>query len=207
MGEPPDEPSLSSRFRSWAKQHAKSGRTSSKQAPILPSNLEQGQISLHDGQRLPSHSATTNTIVSVDYGINTNIISDDSFATLPPSVPSPQNTEAHGEKSPTIEQNVQTQKPNIRTRVKNGIKRFGIHTKEAIFHSWVNVLLIFVPIGIAVNFVGLNPEIIFAMNAIAIVPLAGLLTHATESVANRLGDTWGALLNVSFGNAVELIIL
>jgi len=53
----------------------------------------------------------------------------------------------------------------------------------------------------------LSPTIIFAMNAIAIIPLAGLLTHATETVAASLGDTLGALLNVSFGNAVELIIL
>ncbi|TKA62409.1 hypothetical protein B0A55_11864 [Friedmanniomyces simplex] len=44
------------------------------------------------------------------------------------------------------------------------------------------------------------------MNAVAIVPLAGLLSFATECVAARMGDTLGALLNVSFGNAVELII-
>ncbi len=44
------------------------------------------------------------------------------------------------------------------------------------------------------------------MNALAIVPLASLLSHATEGVASRLGDTIGALLNVTFGNAVELII-
>src|SRR5690242_20189592 len=36
--------------------------------------------------------------------------------------------------------------------------------------------------------------------------VAGLLSHATESVARRLGDTIGALMNVTFGNAVELII-
>ena len=48
----------------------------------------------------------------------------------------------------------------------------------------------------------LSPGIIFGMNAIAIIPLAGLLSFATESVAARLGDTLGALLNVSFGNAV-----
>ncbi|KAI4288406.1 MAG: hypothetical protein L6R35_002327 [Caloplaca aegaea] len=44
------------------------------------------------------------------------------------------------------------------------------------------------------------------MNAVAIVPLAGLLSTATESAAHRVGDTPGALINVSFGNAVELII-
>ena len=72
--------------------------------------------------------------------------------------------------------------------------------------SWINVLLVFCPVGIAVHFVGASDGIIFAMNAIAIVPLAGLLAHATESVAKRLGDTVGALMNVTFGNAVELII-
>lgn len=62
------------------------------------------------------------------------------------------------------------------------------------------------PVGIAAHFVGMSQGIIFAMNAIAIVPLAGLLSHATESVSKKLGDTIGALMNVTFGNAVELII-
>jgi calcium/proton exchanger cax len=77
----------------------------------------------------------------------------------------------------------------------------------ALFHSWVNVLLVFVPVGIAVHFAGVNENVVFALNAVAIIPLAGLLTFATECVAHRLGPTLGALLNVSFGNAVELIIL
>ncbi|KAF1814779.1 hypothetical protein P152DRAFT_391614 [Eremomyces bilateralis CBS 781.70] len=91
-------------------------------------------------------------------------------------------------------------------RVRNGSVRFVQHTKKVLTHSWVNVLLIFVPIGIAMNFATDNPELIFAMNAVAIVPLAGMLGHATENVASELGDTVGALLNVTFGNAVELII-
>lgn len=90
--------------------------------------------------------------------------------------------------------------------MRDGSKRFVGHFKDAVLSSWVNVLLVFVPVGIAVEAVGASPAIIFSMNAIAIVPLAGLLSHATESVATRLGDTLGALLNVSFGNAVELII-
>jgi Ca2+:H+ antiporter len=97
-------------------------------------------------------------------------------------------------------------KPGLQIRMKNGIKRFVHHTKDAICHSWINVLLVFVPIGIASHPAGLAPEIVFSMNAIAIIPLAGLLAHATEAVAARLGDTLGALLNVSFGNAVELIL-
>lgn len=97
-------------------------------------------------------------------------------------------------------------KPSIPKRMLAGSKRFAQHFKNAITHSWINVLLIFVPVGIVVKAVGLNATVVFAINAIAIIPLAGLLSHATESVASRLGDTLGALLNVSFGNAVELII-
>jgi len=73
--------------------------------------------------------------------------------------------------------------------------------------SYINILLIFVPIGIASKAANLSPGIIFGMNAIAIIPLAGLLSHATESVAKRMGDPVGALMHVPFGNAVELIIL
>ncbi|KAK3335866.1 serine/threonine protein kinase-like protein [Cercophora scortea] len=78
--------------------------------------------------------------------------------------------------------------------------------KDILFSSIMNVLLVFVPIGMAVHFVAMPAGVVFAMNAIAIIPLAGLLSHATESVASQLGDTVGALMNVTFGNAVELII-
>ena len=66
---------------------------------------------------------------------------------------------------------------------------------------------VYAPIRIwAYHCAGISPTIVFVANAIAIVPLAGLLAHATESVAASMGDTLGALLNVSFGNAVELIL-
>ncbi|KAF7549820.1 hypothetical protein G7Z17_g6125 [Cylindrodendrum hubeiense] len=77
----------------------------------------------------------------------------------------------------------------------------------AVTYSWLNVLLIFVPVGIVVAEInGIHGGIVFGMNAIAIIPLAGLLSFATESVAREMGDALGALLNVTFGNAVELII-
>ena len=41
---------------------------------------------------------------------------------------------------------------------------------------------------------------------LAIVPLAALLSHATESVATKTGDTIGGLLNATLGNLTELII-
>ena len=86
--------------------------------------------------------------------------------------------------------------------------RFYETGKKVLLHSKINLLLVFVPVGIIVRQIpNASPGLIFAMNAIAIIPLAGLLSHATESVARKLGDSLGALLNVTFGNAVELIIL
>lgn len=85
--------------------------------------------------------------------------------------------------------------------------RFCKTFKDILLSSWLNVLLVFVPVGIAVQVAGANPTIVFAMNAIAVIPLAGLLSYATECLACELGDTIGALMNVTFGNAVELIIL
>ncbi|KAK4450576.1 vacuolar calcium ion transporter [Podospora aff. communis PSN243] len=86
-------------------------------------------------------------------------------------------------------------------------KRIVRTARVIIFGSWGNVLLVFVPVGVAVHFAHAPAGVVFAMNAIAIVPLAGLLGKATETVAAGFGDAIGALMNVTFGNAVELIIL
>lgn len=96
----------------------------------------------------------------------------------------------------------------IKKEKKPVMQRFWYTSKAIVLSSKINVLLVFVPVGIAVAQIhSMPPAVIFAMNAVAIVPLAGLLSFATESVAHRLGDSLGALLNVTFGNAVELIIL
>ena len=47
---------------------------------------------------------------------------------------------------------------------------------------------------------------LFVLSVLAIVPLAALLSHATESVAQRTGDTIGGLLNATLGNLTELVI-
>ena len=77
---------------------------------------------------------------------------------------------------------------------------------KAVFLTWPNLLLICVPVGIALNYVGVNPLAVFVVNFLAIVPLAGLLSFATEEIAMRVGETLGGLLNASFGNATELIV-
>jgi Ca2+:H+ antiporter len=47
---------------------------------------------------------------------------------------------------------------------------------------------------------------LFVLAVLAIVPLAALLSHATEAVAERTGDAIGGLLNATLGNLTELII-
>jgi Ca2+:H+ antiporter len=47
---------------------------------------------------------------------------------------------------------------------------------------------------------------LFALSVFAIVPLAALLSHATESVAAKTGDAVGGLLNATLGNLTELVI-
>jgi Ca2+:H+ antiporter len=68
-------------------------------------------------------------------------------------------------------------------------------------------LLAFVPVVFAAQ--QLKPEahtLLFVLSVLAIVPLAALLSHATESVAAKTGDTVGGLLNATLGNLTELVI-
>lgn len=71
--------------------------------------------------------------------------------------------------------------------------------------SWLNVLLIFIPLGWASHFVW-NSTTTFILNFIAIIPLAKLLGFATEDIALRTGEVIGGLLNATFGNSIEMII-
>ncbi|RDI76883.1 hypothetical protein Vi05172_g13125 [Venturia inaequalis] len=70
----------------------------------------------------------------------------------------------------------------------------------------VNWLLIAAPVGIGLHFSKVDPLVVFIVNFVAIVPLAGILSFATEEIAIRVGEVLGGLLNASFGNAVELIV-
>lgn len=72
--------------------------------------------------------------------------------------------------------------------------------------DYLNVLLISVPLGIVAYQCLWNPAKVFALNFLAIIPLAGILSFATEELAVHLGETLGGLLNATLGNAVELIV-
>ena len=68
-------------------------------------------------------------------------------------------------------------------------------------------LLVFVPIVLIAE--KTKPEahtLLFVLSVLAILPLALLLSHATESVAAKTGDSVGGLLNATLGNLTELVI-
>ena len=74
-------------------------------------------------------------------------------------------------------------------------------------HNPLLWLLVFVPVVFAAA--KLKPEahtLLFVLSVLAIVPLAALLSHATESVAAKTGDAVGGLLNATLGNLTELVI-
>ncbi|HKP20335.1 MAG TPA: calcium/proton exchanger [Thermoleophilaceae bacterium] len=70
----------------------------------------------------------------------------------------------------------------------------------------VYYLGIFIPVAIAVELAHANPVIVFAAAALGVIPCAAVMGEATEAIAARTGPGIGGLLNVTFGNAPELII-
>ena len=71
----------------------------------------------------------------------------------------------------------------------------------------LNLLLVFVPVAMLMEWVFHSPPLwIFVVSCLAIIPLAGLMGHATEEISERVGEGLGGLLNATFGNAAELII-
>jgi Ca2+:H+ antiporter len=72
--------------------------------------------------------------------------------------------------------------------------------------GWPRWLLPFIPVAIVLDLVGAPATLIFATSALGTIPTAAAMSRATEELAARSGPGIGGLLNVSFGNAPELII-
>jgi Ca2+:H+ antiporter len=74
-------------------------------------------------------------------------------------------------------------------------------------HTPLLCLLVFVPVVLVVaKFKPESHTLLFVLSVLAIVPLAAMLSLATESVAARTGDAVGGLLNATLGNLTELVI-
>lgn len=68
------------------------------------------------------------------------------------------------------------------------------------------LLALCIPAGILLELSHANPIIIFVVAAVGVAPLAGMIGQSTESLAEKVGQRLGGLLNATLGNAAELII-
>jgi Ca2+:H+ antiporter len=72
--------------------------------------------------------------------------------------------------------------------------------------GWPYLLVPLIPIAIVLELAHASATIIFVTSALGVIPTAALMGRATEELAARSGPGIGGLLNVTFGNAPELII-
>jgi Ca2+:H+ antiporter len=70
----------------------------------------------------------------------------------------------------------------------------------------VHSLGIFIPVAVALEVAHAGPVLVFGAAALGVIPCAAVMGEATEAIAARTGPGIGGLLNVTFGNAPELII-
>src|SRR3954469_13163801 len=72
--------------------------------------------------------------------------------------------------------------------------------------GWPYTLVPFIPIAIVLEIVHASASLVFVASALGVIPTAALMGRATEELAARSGPGIGGFLNVTFGNAPELII-
>ena len=68
------------------------------------------------------------------------------------------------------------------------------------------LLVPFLVVAVVLELAGASPTAVFITSALGVIPTAALMGRATEELASRAGPGIGGLLNVTFGNAPELII-
>merc|ERR1719233_2124154 len=73
--------------------------------------------------------------------------------------------------------------------------------------NWLNLLLLFAIPAILSKKLMWTDTWVFTLNFLVMIPLASLLGDLTEVVASHLGEAIGGVINATFGNAVELIVV
>lgn len=73
-------------------------------------------------------------------------------------------------------------------------------------HGWPYLLTPFIVLAVALELAHASATLVFVSAALGIIPTAALMGLATEELAARAGPGIGGFLNVTFGNAAELII-
>ena len=85
-------------------------------------------------------------------------------------------------------------------------ERFNLRRFLLSGSGWPYLLVPFIPVAIALELAHASATIIFIASALGVIPTAALMGRATEELAARSGPGIGGFLNVTFGNAPELII-
>src|SRR2546430_13663346 len=73
-------------------------------------------------------------------------------------------------------------------------------------NRWLYLLILAAAAAVLAEALHASPLVTFVLAALGLIPLAGLIGLATETLAERLGQRVGGLLNATFGNAAEIII-
>jgi Ca2+:H+ antiporter len=92
----------------------------------------------------------------------------------------------------------ETPETNLHTRRKRPFLLTG--------EGWPYLLVPLIPVAIFLEFTHAGAVPIFIASALGVIPTAALMGRATEELAARSGPGIGGFLNVTFGNAPELII-
>lgn len=71
----------------------------------------------------------------------------------------------------------------------------------------INILWIFAPLGLTSGALHWNSISTSIFNFLAIIPLSAAVSDASDKLSDAFGDLLGALINATFGNAVELIVI
>ena len=87
-----------------------------------------------------------------------------------------------------------------------GERRFDLRAFLLSGSGWPYLLVPFIPVAVVLELVHASASIVFAASALGVIPTAALMGRATEELAARSGPGIGGFLNVTFGNAPELII-
>jgi Ca2+:H+ antiporter len=87
-----------------------------------------------------------------------------------------------------------------------GERRFDLRSFLLSGSGWPYLLVPFIPIAVVLDLAHASASIVFAASALGVIPTAALMGRATEELATRSGPGIGGFLNVTFGNAPELII-
>jgi len=79
-------------------------------------------------------------------------------------------------------------------------------TRGVLYSSYMNVLLVSVPIGIAAGSFGAPDVVVFFLNWLAIIPLASLIAFSTRELSGSVGLVLGRLLKATLSNIFEIIV-